>query len=104
VQVFNNFIINAIHSYHARGGNIVLSIDLREMHLLFGIKDFGSGIPQEVQPRLFKEMITTKGTQGTGLGLYMSYVAIKGKFGGDVWFDTAQNVGTTFYIKIPINR
>jgi two-component system sensor histidine kinase HupT/HoxJ len=104
VQVFNNFIINAIHSYHSKGGNIVLSIDLREMHLLFGIKDFGSGIPQEVQPRLFKEMITTKGTQGTGLGLYMSYVAIKGKFGGDVWFDTAQNVGTTFYIKIPVKR
>jgi signal transduction histidine kinase len=103
VQVLNNFIMNAIDSYHAKGGNVVFSIDLRDSNVLFAIKDFGSGISFEVQQRLFKEMITTKGTQGTGLGLYMSYVAIKGKFEGDVWFDSALNVGTTFYIKIPIN-
>lgn len=101
VQVFNNFVMNAIDSYHAKGGNVVFSIDLRDSSLLFAIKDFGSGIPPSVQQRIFKEMITTKGTQGTGLGLYMSYVAIKGKFAGDVWFETTAGSGTTFYIKIP---
>ncbi len=104
VQVFNNFIINAIDSYNNKGGNVVFSVDLRDSHLLFGIKDFGSGIPADVQSRLFREMITTKGTKGTGLGLYMSYVAIKGKFGGDVWFETAESIGTTFNIKIPVNN
>ena len=103
VQVINNFIMNAIDSYHSKGGNVVFSIDMRDSNLFFAIRDFGSGIPIEVQHRLFKEMITTKGTKGTGLGLYMSYVAIKGKFAGDVWFDTEQNTGTTFYIKISLD-
>ena len=47
-------------------------------------------------------MITKKGKNGTGLGLYMSYSTIKGKFGGDISFISEENVGTTFTITIPI--
>ena len=46
-------------------------------------------------------MVTTKGKNGTGLGLYMSYSNIKARFNGDITFDTQKGVGTTFYITIP---
>ena len=57
---------------------------------------------EEVQNKLFKEMITTKGKNGTGLGLYMSYSTIKGKFNGDLKFESKEGKGTTFTITIPI--
>ena len=47
-------------------------------------------------------MITTKGKNGTGLGLFMSYSNIRAHFSGNITFETEENVGTTFYITIPI--
>jgi two-component system, NtrC family, sensor histidine kinase HupT/HoxJ len=103
VQVLDNLILNAKDSYEGNPGKIILGIDQQQMQLLIRVCDFGSGIAPEIQPRLFKEMITSKGTEGTGLGLYMSYVAIKGKFGGELWFETEMGKGTCFNIRIPIS-
>ena len=40
----------------------------------------------EIKDKLFKQMITTKGHNGSGLGLFMSYSTIKGNFQGDMNF------------------
>ena len=56
-----------------------------------------------IQDKIFKEMVTTKGKNGTGLGLYMSYSTIKGKFNGDLSFISEEGVGTKFTITIPVN-
>lgn len=66
------------------------------------VKDYGKGISEEIKPRIFKNMVTTKGKDGTGLSLLLSYSTIKGKFGGDIWFESKQDQGTEFYIAIPI--
>ena len=58
----------------------------------------------EVQDKLFKEMVTTKGKNGTGLGLYMSYSNIKAHFGGDITYKTEIGKGTTFNIIIPVKK
>lgn len=102
VQVINNMISNAIQAYNGvpeksidliikkSGGNIVISV-----------QDYGPGLPEKVQEKLFKEMITTKGKNGTGLGLYMSYSNIKAHFGGDISVYTKPEEGTTFDIILP---
>ena len=46
-------------------------------------------------------MITTKGKNGTGLGLFMSYSNIKAHFNGDIKVDSKKGKGTTFFIEIP---
>ncbi len=104
VQVFDNIIVNAIQAYGEKSGEIDLSITKKEEIIIFSFKDDGPGIPKEVQEKLFKEMYTTKGKYGTGLGLYMSYSTIKGRFNGDMWFESELNKGTTFYISIPYHR
>ena len=59
-------------------------------------------MPKKVKDKLFKEMITTKGKNGTGLGLYMSYSTIRAHFNGNISVDSAEGVGTTFTITLPL--
>lgn len=103
VQIFDNIILNAIQSYGNESGIIDFKIIGDENAIVFSLRDYGSGIPDEVQSRLFNEMVTTKGKNGTGLGLYMSYSTIRGRFGGNMWFETLPGNGTTFHISIPCN-
>ena len=46
-------------------------------------------------------MITTKGKNGTGLGLFMSYSTVKAHFNGDITFETQKDKGTVFHIILP---
>lgn len=101
VQVLNNLISNAIDAYDGKGGKIEFGIYRKGLIIEFIVKDYGKGISNEVKNRLFKEMLTTKGKKGTGLGLYMSYSAIRAKFGGNIWFESEEGKGTTFYVSIP---
>ena len=102
VQVLNNLISNAIQAY---AGKLDKKIELHANYIdnciVIKIKDYGPGLPSKVKNKLFKEMITTKGKEGTGLGLFMSYSMIKAKFNGDITYETSEN-GTSFYINLPI--
>ena len=105
VQVVNNIISNAIQAYDGKHDqNIQFEISQKENNMIFSITDFAGGLSKEVQDRLFKEMLTTKGKNGTGLGLYMSYSNIKAHFGGDITYKTEEGKGTTFNIVIPIKK
>ena len=105
VQVVNNMIANAIQAYDGKHDqNIELEVSKKGNDVIFSITDFAGGLPQEVQDKLFKEMVTTKGKNGTGLGLYMSYSNIKAHFGGDITYETEIGKGTTFNIVIPIKK
>ena len=101
VQIFDNIISNSIQAYEGHPGKVNLLVSKNEEEINFVFQDFGKGIPNDIQPRLFKEMVTTKGKDGTGLGLYMSYSTIKGRFDGNMWFSSKEGEGTSFYIMIP---
>lgn len=113
VQVVNNLISNAIQAYpqpskrfknrelQTNEEHIELTIFEKDNNINISVRDFGSGIPKEVQEKLFNQMITTKGHNGTGLGLFMSYSTIKGHFKGNLTFTSVENEGTTFTIVLP---
>ena len=105
VQVINNIISNAIQAYQEKGKSnqdINFTIYKDGNNIVFKIEDFAGGLPQKVQNKLFKEMSTTKGKNGTGLGLFMSYSNIKAHFSGSMDYETEKGKGTTFYISIPV--
>ena len=105
VQVINNMISNSIQAYNGKPEQkIDLIIDKKDNNIIIAVRDYASGLPKKVQEKLFKEMITTKGKNGTGLGLYMSYSTIRAHFNGDIKFETEEGKGTTFYIILPLNE
>lgn len=104
VQVINNIISNAIQAYQSQGEtnkDIDFRVYKEGSNIIFKIQDYAGGLPQNVQEKLFKEMITTKGKNGTGLGLFMSYSNIKAHFSGNLRYETSSE-GTSFFIEIPM--
>ena len=105
IQVIINLISNSIQAYNGKPNEkIFLTVSADNSNVFIKVKDNGSGMSDEIKNKLFKEMITTKGKNGTGLGLYMSYSTIKGKFNGNIEFTSELNVGTTFVITLPLHK
>lgn len=102
VQVLNNLISNAIDAQkQVGGGDIVIGAKRDEESFQIYVKDSGPGVSPGVRRKLFKEMVTSKGTHGTGLGLYISNAMIRGKFGGSMWVEDNPDGGAVFTISIP---
>lgn len=100
-QVFTNLIINSIQAYNGAGGKIEIDIsNIPNNMCIVKIRDYAGGIPDNIKNFVFKNILTTKGTKGTGLGLYLAYSVIKGEFSGDITFDSEVGKGTTFYITL----
>ena len=104
VQVLNNLVSNALDAQKNLERCIVeLKADIIDNYITILVKDYGKGVPSDVEDRLFKEMVTSKGALGTGIGLYMSNVVIRGKFSGFMWYEKADDGGSIFGFKIPYN-
>ena len=105
VQVLMNILSNSIQSYNGKPDQeINLTIFKENKKIIITVEDHGCGISEEVQEKIFNQMVTTKGKNGTGLGLFMSYSNIKAQFDGDIKFTSEENVGTTFSIILPIKK
>lgn len=100
-QVFNNIVKNAIQSIPEKElGFIDISLDKEGDFARVSIKDNGSGIPTEMQERIFTPYFTTK-SSGTGLGLAIASNIIS-NLNGKIEFQSSERKGTTFYISIPL--
>lgn len=103
VQVVGNLINNAIFAQKDKpNGEIEIEVkhDAQELQII--VKDRGTGISDTVMEKLFKTMVTSKGTMGTGLGLYISNAVIRNKFNGSMWGRNREDGGCMMGIAIPL--
>lgn len=101
-QVVLNLLVNAGHALEeAPTKTVTVKAEQDERRIYISVTDTGSGIPEDIQPRLFEPFFTTKKAgKGSGLGLSISLDIIK-RFGGHLSFDTKLGVGTTFTLALP---
>ncbi len=74
-------------------------------YLFFSVQDNGYGIPEEQAVHIFEKLFRANNVrkldvEGTGLGLYIVKKVVE-SMGGRVWFDSVENIGTTFYVVLP---
>jgi nitrogen fixation/metabolism regulation signal transduction histidine kinase len=101
-QILTNLIINAIDAMNG-SGSIEIRTDMvkkgEASYCRISIKDSGKGIDKQDGSFVFTPYFTTKET-GTGLGLPI-VERIVNDHGGAIWFNSAEGMGTTFYVDLP---
>ena len=96
-EVFINLITNAVQAM-PRGGKLIFSTDVDEHdRIVVKIKDTGNGMSDRVKHRIFEPMFTTKGKQGTGMGLPICQ-SIMQNHDATIKVETALGQGTTFIL------
>ncbi len=101
-QVWTNLLHNALHAMSFEG-SLEISVRENKSFIEVSFKDTGGGIPEEVQDKIFTPFFTTKKKgEGTGLGLDI-VKKILDKHQGTITFQSEPNVGTTFYVQLPIS-
>ncbi|MCD4693825.1 PAS domain S-box protein [bacterium] len=103
--IFQNFLTNSV-KYTPESGKIGVKIKIKGKNLLMEFSDSGYGIPKKQQNKIFSKLfradnVREKDSQGTGLGLYI-VKSIIDQANGKVWFKSAKNKGTTFYVEFPL--
>ncbi|MER7645215.1 ATP-binding protein [Streptomyces sp. NPDC126522] len=100
-QVFAALIDNAVQAMNGRGA-LTVSCSCDGEYVLVGIEDTGTGIPEEILPRVFEPFFTTRPVgQGMGLGLDLAYRLVVEHFHGDITV-TSQPGDTRFRIVLPL--
>ncbi len=103
VSILNNIIKNAIQAIPTeRKGKITIDLYKEKDNSVIKITDNGTGISEEMKSKVFSPNFTTK-SSGTGLGLAISSSMIQA-FNGKIYFETKINVGTSFFVEIPLMR
>ena len=87
-QVWTNLLDNAIDAVNGKG-KICVSTSLEDNQAVVEIVDNGSGIPPEIQSRIFQPFFTTKSVgSGPGLGLVISNRIVADRHGGEIEFES----------------
>ncbi len=105
-QILTNLINNAIKFTFT--GEIKFGYMIKGDKLEFFVKDTGVGIPQDLKHRIFTrfaqaDLSISRGYEGVGLGLSICK-GLVGILGGEIWYESIENQGTTFYFTIPFKE
>ncbi len=105
-DVLQNLIDNAI-KYTRSGGVVSVGVAMDRSLLHFWVTDNGIGIPDSEKNKIFSRFfrannaVHTK-TEGSGLGLFIAQSVVK-RHGGEIWFESVVDVGTTFHVTLPFS-
>lgn len=100
LRVFNNLLKNAVQAIpEHQKGVIQVVLKSEQNNLLVIVSDNGIGINESIIHKIFTPNFTTKNA-GMGLGLAMVKNIIENT-GGQIWFETKVDVGTTFFVSLP---
>ena len=102
IQVITNYLSNGI-KYSQGKDEVTLNVDAKEETVTVSVKDDGLGIPEAQIPHIFDKFFRsekTRNIEGVGLGLYLSRQIIEAHK-GQVWVESIEGKGSTFYFSIP---
>jgi signal transduction histidine kinase len=103
-QVLLNLLTNAV-KYNRPDGEITVDVQSANGEALVSVSDTGYGVSEENQKQMFQKFFraadTSGFTQGTGLGLAITKHIVEAH-GGQIWLESELNVGSTFFMRIPV--
>lgn len=102
-QIWVNLINNAVDAM-ANGGRLTIDVIELDKEVRIEIKDTGKGISESIKNRVFQPYFTTKSKgSGTGIGLGIVNKIVE-RHHGKIYFESAENKGTSFIVVLPKNQ
>jgi signal transduction histidine kinase len=86
-----------------KGGTVTITARQERKWVVVTVADEGRGISPEVRGRLFEPYFSTKGSRGTGLGLWLAAGTME-RLGGSIEAVNRPRRGTLFVLKFPIEK
>jgi signal transduction histidine kinase len=102
-QVIINLIRNAIEATSENTGVIIINLTGNNQDVIIQISDNGVGIPPDLLERIWSPFFTTKGEEGTGLGLEICRRIIEAHK-GQITCESSIGKGTCFTVTLPLNQ
>jgi nitrogen fixation/metabolism regulation signal transduction histidine kinase len=99
-RALQNLVKNALQSIENSPGFVKIIVLPQDSTVEVRVQDSGSGIPEEIQSKVFQPNFSTK-TSGMGLGLAMVKRTVE-SVGGSIRFETQEGIGTTFILEFPL--
>ena len=99
-RILNNIVLNAIQSVVEKCAEIKITLEVRSGKGILTVNDNGRGVPSELKDKIFLNYFSTK-SAGSGIGLALAKKGIENA-GGNIWFESGKNEGTTFFITMPL--
>lgn len=101
--LFENLIHNAV-KFNKENGKVKVVVEEQQDSVLIKVIDEGIGIREEDKSKIFEKFYHRnyeKREKGTGLGLYIAKCVVD-MHDGEIWFESVEGKGTTFFVKLPI--
>lgn len=98
-QCFINVLKNAVESM-PNGGSLSIKTDFSQNYVTIDVKDNGIGMTKDQLNRLGEPFYSTKGKNGTGLGMMVVYSIVRA-MNGTIWAESEVDKGTTFHFMFP---
>ena len=106
-QVFDNLINNSAKFVNEQGGKIEAGARKEDWQILFYVRDNGIGILKNKQKDLFKKFYqvdsSLERSGGSGLGLPICKAIVE-ELGGEIWVESQEGKGSTFYFTLSSNK
>lgn len=107
IQIINNLLSNAL-KFTRDTDTIKVIVEDKQATVLIKVVDSGIGIPADLQPFIFDKFTKARrpgihGELTTGLGLSLIKTIVDWHK-GDIWFESKEGEGTTFFVELPKDR
>jgi signal transduction histidine kinase/FixJ family two-component response regulator len=100
ISILENAIDACLEDKTKRSHKIVFGVKKQQDYICFDIYDNGIGMDRETSENIFTLFFSSKGSRGTGLGLFVANEIVK-QHGGTIAVDSAPGEGSHFHVKVP---
>ena len=101
INIIENAVDACLEDHGQEQHSITFSVSREDDVIVFDVEDDGLGMDEDTKENMFTLFFTSKGSRGTGLGLFIAHDTVQ-QHGGSITVDSEPGQGSHFHVRIPV--